>query len=249
MLLNFFLKNNGRCDRCIVGNSFRVFNDCKANRFSKRALKGLFNFLEIHLFFKIECASLLGEGMCAWAGKKYQFTTDLQNFYPSIKNDRVFDTFLKLGFSSHYSHWLTKITSWKYELPQGTPTSTHISNLVFLETDYQLIKLCNSYNITYTRYVDDLTFSSQSCFKHLLNELLSIVTDNGFRLSYRKTKYQGNQNITGIDVFNNYIDAPERIRNKAKLEKELNTELKPFSIYLNNIRKTNSRCMKPKNHS
>lgn len=178
-------------------------------------------------------------------GKKYQFTTDLQSFYPSIKNDKVFDTFLKLGFSDHYSHWLTKITTWKYELPQGTPTSTHISNLVFLETDYVLIEFCNVNNLTYTRYVDDLTFSSTKCFKHLLNDLLSIVTDNGFKLSYRKTKYAGNQNITGIDVLNNYIDAPQKIRKKAKLEVESKAELRPFSIYLNNIRKTNSRYVAP----
>ena len=55
----------------------------------------------------------------------------------------------------------------------------------------------------------------------------------------------GNQNITGIDVLNNYIDAPEKIRKKAKLEVELNAELRPFSIYLNNIRKTNSRYVAP----
>ena len=172
-------------------------------------------------------------------GNKYQFTTDLQAFYPSIKFDRIFDTFLKLGFSNHYSHWLTKITTWKYELPQGTPTSTHISNLVFLETDFKLIDLCNKNNITYTRYIDDLTFSSQKCFKYLLNDILKIVTDSGFKISYRKTKYAGNQNITGIDVFNNFIDAPDKILIKSKRENQ--KEFKPYTNYLNYIRKTNKR--------
>jgi len=177
-------------------------------------------------------------------GKKFQFTADLQNFYPSIKHDRVYETFLKLGFSNHYSHWLTKITTWKYELPQGTPTSTHIANLVFLWTDYKLIKFCNRHDITYTRYVDDLTFSSSKCFKHLHDELLEIVTADGFNLSYRKIGYGGNQIITGIDVFNNFIDAPEKIRLKAKQEQIANQELKPFTVYLNNIRKTNKRSVK-----
>lgn len=174
-------------------------------------------------------------------GNKYQFTTDLQNFYPSIKFDRVFDTFLKLGFSNHYSHWLTKITTWKFELPQGTPTSTHISNLVFLETDFKLVDLCNKNNITYTRYVDDLTFSSQENFKHLLNNILQIVTESGFKISYRKTKYEGNQNITGIDVFNNFIDAPSKIILKSKDETSNKNGYKPYTNYLNNIRKTNKR--------
>jgi len=56
-------------------------------------------------------------------GKKYKLTTDLRDFYPSISNQRVYQTFLSLGFSDHFSHLLTKLTTWKFELPQGTPTS------------------------------------------------------------------------------------------------------------------------------
>ncbi len=174
-------------------------------------------------------------------GNKYQFTTDLQNYYPSISHTQVYDTFLNLGYSNHYSSFLTKLTSWKYELPQGTPTSTHISNLVFLKTDFKLIELCNKHQIVYTRYIDDLTFSSPKCFKHLLNEILSIVIDGGFKVSYRKTKYDGNQNITGIDVYNNFIDAPEKILQKVKEENTKTEVFKPYTNYLNNIRKTNSR--------
>jgi RNA-directed DNA polymerase len=171
-------------------------------------------------------------------GKKYQFTTDLQEFYPNITSKRVYDTFLQLGFSTHFAHWLTKLTTWKYELPQGTSTSTHIANLVFLETDLKLIELCNKNEITYTRYVDDLTFSSQQDFRYLLN-ILEIVTSSDFKLSYRKTHYKGNQTITGIDVFLNKIDAPKKIIEKAKLEIDNPPEHKPYTNYLENIRKTN----------
>lgn len=175
-------------------------------------------------------------------GNKYVFTTDLQEFYPNITSQRVYDTFCKF-FSPHYSHWLTNLTTWKYELPQGTPTSTHIANLVFLETDLELIKLCNSNNVTYTRYVDDLTFSSQQDFKHLLSNILEIVTTNNFKLSHRKTQYKGKQTITGINVFLNKIDAPDKIKEKSKIEIETKAETKPYTTYLNNIRKTN------KNHT
>lgn len=172
-------------------------------------------------------------------GKKYQFTTDLQEFYPNITSQRVYDTFLSLNFSPHFCHWLTKLTTWKHELPQGTPTSTHIANLVFLDTDIKLIELCNHHGITYTRYVDDLTFSSQQDFRYLLNDILNIVISSNFKLSYRKTKYAGNQTITGIDVFLNKIDAPVKIIEKSKIELETNAQTKPYTIYLNNIRKTN----------
>jgi RNA-directed DNA polymerase len=174
-------------------------------------------------------------------GKKYQFTTDLQEFYPNISSQRVYNTFLNLKFSPHIAHWLTSLTTWKFELPQGTPTSTHIANLVFLETDIQLIKLCNIHNITYSRYVDDLTFSSQQDFRPILNDILNIVTSNNFKLSYRKTQYKGNQTITGIDVFLNKLDAPDKIKLKAKSELETKSGVKPYTNYLNNIRKTNTR--------
>lgn len=174
-------------------------------------------------------------------GNKYIFTTDLQDFYPNISHSYVHKTYLSLGFSNHFSNSLTKLTTWKFALPQGTPTSTHISNLVFLKTDRELIQLCNANNITYTRYVDDLTFSSPIDFKHLLNDILDIVRNNNFNLSYRKTKYKGNQTVTGINIFLNKIEAPEHIIEKSKIELETNAEQKPYSIYLNNIAKENKQ--------
>jgi RNA-directed DNA polymerase len=67
------------------------------------------------------------------------------------------------------------------------------------------------------------------------------VTSNNFKLSYRKTKYSGNQTVTGIDVYLNKIDAPEKIIEKAKVESEKKMDIKPYTNYLNNIRKTNRK--------
>jgi RNA-directed DNA polymerase len=174
-------------------------------------------------------------------GKKYQFTTDLLNFYPGINNLLVYNVFLSLGFSNHKAHWLTKLTTWKYELPQGTPTSPHLANLVFLDTDYKIISLCKKHNITYTRFVDDLSLSSQKDFHSVIKEILEIITTAGFKINNRKTKYKGNQTITGINVFNNYIDASETIKSKLKKEKILNPKVKPISNYVKNIRITNKK--------
>jgi RNA-directed DNA polymerase len=172
-------------------------------------------------------------------GKKYKFTTDLIGFYPSVKYAQVFRIFLLQGYSNHIAHWLTKLTTWKYELPQGTSTSPHLANLAFLEIDRKLIPFCKANNLTYTRYVDDLTFSSPQDFKPILNSILNIIISCGYKINYRKTSYKGNQTITGIEVFNNYIDAPRKIKEKAKQEKLNDNKLKPYSNYLNNIRRTN----------
>lgn len=174
-------------------------------------------------------------------GNKYQFTTDLLGFYPSVKYDQVYHLFLKLGYSDHFAHWLTKLTTWKYELPQGTSTSPHLANLVFCDIDRQLIPFCLDNNLTYTRYVDDLTFSSPQDFKPFLNNILEIITSCGYKISYRKTSYKGNQTITGIKVFNNCIDAPEAILEKAKSEQLIDSRLNPYSNYLDCIRRTNRK--------
>lgn len=172
-------------------------------------------------------------------GNKYIFTTDLQEFFPSIKSKRVYKTFVDLNYSTHFSRLLTKLTTWKYEVPQGTPTSSHIANIVFLETDKLLDKLSKENAITYTRYVDDLTFSAQKDFSHLIKEILEIIQKNSFKISHRKTIYKANQTVTGINVFLNKIDAPLKIIQKAELEIQNDSPKKPYSIYLNQIRQTN----------
>lgn len=92
-------------------------------------------------------------------GKKYVFMTDLQNFYPSINAAMVYKTLVSLGETPYFASHVSKLTTWKNMVPQGAPTSTHISNLVFLATDKRLIDFCDKRGITYTRYIDDLTFS------------------------------------------------------------------------------------------
>lgn len=173
-------------------------------------------------------------------GNKYIFCTDLQEFFPGINHRQIHNMFLKLGYSQHVAHWLTKLTSIEFELPQGTPTSTAIANIVFLPVDKRLIALCKTAGITYTRYVDDLTFSSPKDFRPLISEMLSYVTETGFKISYRKTSYQGEQLITGIKVHNNYIDSPDKIKKKVLAEAASNAPSKPCTSYHNRIINTNT---------
>jgi len=177
----------------------------------------------------------------AHQGNKYLFETDLQEFYPNINMEVVYQTFLDLGYSTHVSHWLTKLTTKDNQLPQGSPASLGISNLVFMKTDIKLIQFCKSNSITFTRYVDDLTFSAQQNFGDKIQELLNIVINDNFKISRRKTVYDSKQTITGIQPFLNKIDAPEHLIEKSKLEIETNAEKKPYTLYRRNILKTNNK--------
>lgn len=172
-------------------------------------------------------------------GKKYKFETDLQEFYPNIGMKQVYDLFESFNYSTHIAHWLTKLTTSKDELPQGGPASQSIANLIFRETDYKLLAICKSHDLTYTRYVDDLTFSSQQDFSSFILEILGIIIGDSFKINRRKTKYEGELAVTGIDVFLNKIDAPKHIIEKSKSEGAANASQKPYTQYVSNVRKTN----------
>lgn len=175
-------------------------------------------------------------------GRKYILTTDLQEFFPSVKPQLILETFLGLGYNKQFAHYIMRFVTWKGELPQGTPTSTHIANIVFLKTDYELMEFCKNRGITYTRFVDDLTFSSQQDFQLLIPEILNIISSSGFILSRRKTVYSKNQTVTGIQVFNNKIDASQNVLEKVEAEKLLPEGIpKYLTRYREQILKTNNK--------
>lgn len=173
-------------------------------------------------------------------GNRYIFTTDLENFFPSIKVGKVYETLLSLGFNKLTTHYITRFSTWKGEVPQGIKTSTYIANLIFLETDYKLIEFCKKNNIRYTRFVDDLAFSSQIDFGDKIFHILEIIQQSRFRINWRKTKYEGKQILTGIQLNPSRNTAPKPILDKVEYEKTLPKEsLKPYTKYKQNIDRIN----------
>ena len=90
-----------------------------------------------------------------------------------------------------------KITDYNFAyigyLPQGAPTSPKLANLVCRDMDNEIGKLADKQNLTYTRYADDMVFSSyNSSFNKtdaidFLSTIKSIILKNGFRLNPQKT--------------------------------------------------------------
>jgi len=150
-------------------------------------------------------------------GNKYFFTADLKSFFPSINNHMVYKTFIAYRFSPDVSSILTRLTTYKGALPQGTPTSPLLSNLVFVPTGNKILELIKPYNITFTTFLDDFTFSSRSNFKHLTPKILKVVQQDNFWLSNKKISYKTKApEVTGITIEGNKLLPHSKILEKQK---------------------------------
>lgn len=124
---------------------------------------------------------------------RYFYLADIEDFFPSITNKMVYSLFLDIGYSGNAASILTKLTTCNGILPQGAVTSPAISNYVCLKLDKRLFGFTSSRNIAFTRYADDMTFSSNN--RNELNlaskTIIRIIESEGFRINKKKTRFTG----------------------------------------------------------
>lgn len=178
-------------------------------------------------------------------GNKYILTTDLKEFFPSATPNLVMRVLKEQGFNRQFCYYVSRFTTWKGELPQGVSTSTHLANLVFVRTDVKLLDICKRNQITYTRYVDDLTFSSQKDFQHVIPDILNIISKGGFMINWRKSHYRAYQTVTGIKVLLNKIDVSDAVLAKVEEERTLPDDQPKYRTnYRKLVLKTNQKSHK-----
>jgi RNA-directed DNA polymerase len=143
---------------------------------------------------------------------KYFFTVDLKKFFNNISNTRVHQTLIGRGFTWNEARTITNLSTYNGGLPQGAPTSTTLANLAFSSTAVLLEKFCKIENITFTVFIDDLTFSSSRCFKKHTNQILEILQQNKFFVNHNKIHYKKNCcEITGIIIKRGKLILPKEI--------------------------------------
>lgn len=178
-------------------------------------------------------------------GKRYVFNVDLNNFFGTVHFGRISGFFAK---NQHFkldpvvARILAQIACHNKVLPQGSPCSPAISNLIAHILDVRMAQLAARHGCYYSRYADDLTFSTNKKeFPSSIatrvgdsNEwvagksLLKIVKDSRFELNYSKTRmqfYRFRQDVTGI-VVNKKLNVPsEYVRNvRAMVNSFVKTE-------------------------
>ncbi|CAH0340813.1 TIR domain-containing anti-phage reverse transcriptase [Rhizobium sp. CECT 9324] len=94
--------------------------------------------------------------------QKWVLNLDIKDFFPSIHFGRVRGLFISqmFGFNEQVSTVLARIVTFENGLPQGASTSPIIANIIANNLDKQLIAIAAKERLRYTRYADDITFSS-----------------------------------------------------------------------------------------
>ena len=157
-------------------------------------------------------------------GAKTVVNFDLENFFPSISYRRVKGIFRSFGYAEALATVLALLTTapeteeveidgktyfvalGERHLPQGSPASPAISNIAARRLDKSLLKIAEDLGFRYTRYADDLTFSTESAeadVKKLMTRVRFVVGKQGFTVNETKTRIlrRGRQQeVTGIVV-------------------------------------------------
>lgn len=138
--------------------------------------------------------------------KKIVLNIDLEDFFSNISTSRIGKLLLeKFNISEVEAIKIADLLTYKNSLPQGSPSSPVLSNLICEQLDYELHKYCKQFNITYTRYADDMSFSFN--FNKLpiiqVKNIIFIIEQNNFKINKKKYRYyyrNTRQLVTGLVV-------------------------------------------------
>ncbi len=136
-------------------------------------------------------------------GHECVLNMDIKDFFPSITFKMVFRIFAYYGYTKELSFVFAKLCTYEESLPQGSPASPCISNIVSLKIDKRLSLVAEKYQVCYSRYADDITFSGNSGIKKLIEITSNILVEEGFSLNNKKTRIKFShqrQEVTGLII-------------------------------------------------
>ena len=151
-------------------------------------------------------------------GMNYVFNTDLKDFFPSISKSRVWATLKSkpFEFNDTIADAIAGLCCTyvnkegepdNIALPQGSPCSPILTNIVCHNLDRKLAGVAKRFGLVYSRYADDITFSSMhNVFQEdgeFIKELRSIVEGQNLTINEKKTRLQKKgerMEVTGLVV-------------------------------------------------
>lgn len=140
------------------------------------------------------------------AGRKTLISLDIAKFYPTCSSElirRIWQYFF--NFPPDVSQILTLLTSRDGELPQGASPSSYLGNLVFWDTEHELVTRLESKGFRYSRFVDDVTVSAGHALtgtekSMVVREVLRLACGKGFGI--KRAKIQLSDRARAMSVHN-----------------------------------------------
>jgi RNA-directed DNA polymerase len=165
------------------------------------------------------------------AGHHYVLNMDLKDFFHTFDRNRVkmgfiYEPFNLKGDKEPLAFLLASLCTHPFEidgeektvLPQGSPTSPTLTNILCKKLDHRLSGLAKRFGATYSRYADDITFSSphniykevenpilnkKGAYDNFISELKRLIREESLLVNPKKTRLQRFgycQEVTGLIV-------------------------------------------------
>ncbi|GAA0623313.1 hypothetical protein GCM10009422_19200 [Brevundimonas kwangchunensis] len=155
----------------------------------------------------------------AHQGRPYLLNLDLSNYFGAITRNRVKGVLIAVGIPTAVAESICDLTVVDNQLPQGAPTSPLLANMVTFRLDKDLTAFAKTHRLRYTRYADDITFSSyvrptvlfvdaepfpgRIDISDIAPALSGLITGNNFSLNPDKARYcaqKTRKQVTGLVV-------------------------------------------------
>ena len=150
---------------------------------------------------------------------KFAINLDIENFFGSISENRIIGLLKAVGVDDRAAEVVARICCNRGHLPQGAPSSPILSNMTCFRLDKELQRIAKAAHCIYTRYADDITFSSYQPLSGLFEgavppagnfdlellapDLKQSFLNNGFKINAGKVHYSdrnSRRTVTGLKI-------------------------------------------------
>ena len=164
------------------------------------------------------------------AGNPLLIVMDIKDFFPSTRRAWVRECLhLDFGYPHNVAGLMADlctvavktVVGERHGVPQGAPTSGAVCNWVAVKRlDEPILKICAKWQMSYTRYADDLAFSHKDRLDHpttdtFIAEILQVIQASGYRINRKKlrvTRSGRQQRLLGMTI----NEKPNIMRQQAR---------------------------------
>jgi len=160
-------------------------------------------------------------------GAKWVYSVDIADFFPTVSSEQVSEALISIGYLPESSELIANLCTLDKVLPQGSPASPVLSNLVMKGIDRELLCLADKYGLKVSRYADDIVFSGTGIFIDELPKAIdNIFEKSAFSLNQDKTFFADAEKgqrlkVHGLLVKSDKVTLTKGYRNKIRAFKHM----------------------------